>query len=461
MNDLWRIPVPPYEVQKVALQMSHARPRWAHFLEQGLGKTLLTLAEFRLLADEKKVETLLVVCPNSLKLTWVEEAARAGIEGRAWPDTILNRGMMQAINYEAILTTSGAAWLRALVESTRVMMVLDESAHIKNPRAKRTRALLQIAPRCPVRRLLSGAPMVQGPHDLWAQLRFLDALSYNFFVFRSRFCRMGGWMGKQVIGVSDELGLRNLLRVWSFRATKAEWTDIPEKIYETRAIEMTGPQKAMYADMLNDFYALICPHQPVHEEKCPTPKEVTAELVITQLLRLQQISSGFTMTEGGTIVRIPGADGKARIVQEIIDEATGKVMVVTLYRHSTAFMMEQLAAYNPVTIHGGMKAEELQAQKRKFNEDDACRVIVVQVQAGRYGHTLLGSKESRCATVVFYENSYSLDARIQTEDRVHRFGQDRSVVYVDLTSSRVDRAVIRALQHKRNIATAVMDTARP
>lgn len=458
--DLWRVSVPPYKVQEEALTRSYDKPRWGHFLEQGLGKTLLTLAEFRYMLETGRIEAGVIVCPNSLKLTWVEEAERVGIEAWAWPQVITQRGQIQIINYEAVITPRGGDFLKRLIQQRPTMLVLDESAQIKNPRARRTRSLLALAPQARVRRLLSGAPMVQGPHDLWSQLRFLDAIPYNFFVFRSLFCKMGGWQGKQIVGVSDEEGLRSLLASWSWRAKKDQWTDIPEKQYATRAVEMVPQQKALYKEMLNDFLVMLCPHASLSDHapvNCPAPTEVRAEIVITQMLKLQQISSGFMLDEAGHVRRIAGADGKARVVKEIVEETEGKVMVVTLYRHSTSFLLDQLAEYNPAMIQGEMAADFLQSEKRRFNEDPACRVIVVQAQAGKYGHTLLGTKESRCATCVFYENSYSLDARIQTEDRIHRFGQDRSVLYLDLVSSKIDRAVIRALQEKRSIAAAIVD----
>ena len=472
-SDLWLAPVAPYQVQEEALRRSADRPRWGHFLEQGLGKTLLTLAEFLHMRSQQRVNVGVVVCPNSLKLTWVEEAERVGITAHAWPNKINERGQIQIINYEATITPRGSEWLKQLVRDYHVMLVLDESAQIKNPRARRTRLLHQIGPQCRVRRLLSGAPMVQGPHDLWAQLKFLDAIPYNFFVFRSKFCKMGGWQGKQVVGVNDEAGLRALLAQFSWRARKSDWTDLPEKQYATREIEMVPEQRDMYREMLKDFVLLLCPHTPkvidgeqpreghYHPpDQCPEPNEIRAEIVITQMLKLQQISSGFVIDAEGRARRIPGADGKAHVTREIIEESEGKVMVVTLYKHSTAFLLEYLAEFNPARIHGDMTATVLQAEKARFNSDPACRVIVVQVQAGRYGHTLLGTKEARCATCVFYENSYSLDARIQTEDRIHRFGQDRSVLYVDLTSSKVDREVIRALQSKKDIAAAIIDGIR-
>jgi SNF2 family DNA or RNA helicase len=80
------------------------------------------------------------------------------------------------------------------------------------------------------------------------------------------------------------------------------------------------------------------------------------------------------------------------------------------------------------------------------------------VQSAKYGLTLLGGPGAdRCATTIFYENDFSLDARIQAEARNHRIGQDQPVVYVDLLTSDIDRVVVRALTKKQDVATSIID----
>ena len=58
--------------------------------------------------------------------------------------------------------------------------------------------------------------------------------------------------------------------------------------------------------------------------------------------------------------------------------------------------------------------------------------------------------------MIYYSNSFSLEKRLQSEDRAHRIGQDRSVLIIDLAAERtVDLHVIRALREKYDIAASV------
>ena len=105
-----------------------------------------------------------------------------------------------------------------------------------------------------------------------------------------------------------------------------------------------------------------------------------------------------------------------------------------------------------------MEPEEIQAQKTRFNTDRRCRVILTQIRAAKYGHTLLGGplSDDLSSTMVFAENSYSLDDRSQIEDRVHRHGQTaESCLYVDVWGTKLDHRITQALQAKESIVQAV------
>lgn len=117
-------------------------------------------------------------------------------------------------------------------------------------------------------------------------------------------------------------------------------------------------------------------------------------------------------------------------------------------------LQEALSEYNPAVIKGG--ADDVVEQKRKFNEDESCRVLVGQIDASKYGHELVGSATSPCVTMVFFENSYSNDARSQCEER-NQFG-DKSVSLsvIDFASTELDEKVIGALQKKEDVAAVVL-----
>ena len=60
-------------------------------------------------------------------------------------------------------------------------------------------------------------------------------------------------------------------------------------------------------------------------------------------------------------------------------------------------------------------------------------------------------------TMIYYNNSYDLEIRLQSEDRAHRIGQKKNVTYIDLvTPKTVDEKVLQALKSKIDIAGEVL-----
>ena len=296
--------------------------------------------------------------------------------------------------------------------------------------------------------VLSGKPVTQGPHDLWAQLRAIGAIYDRYFSFKTTFCRMGGFKNKKVIGTQNEQLLADKMNGHVFRASKKDWTDLPEKMYTSRQYQLTPNLASAYRSMEEEFVLWLS-----------ETENVSVDAFITKYIKLAQIQSGFIIKEDESVQELvsPEDNPRFKLVKEIIEEASGKVVVPYVHRYTLGILQRALAEYYPATLSGGLDPDEIQRQKDLFNNHAGCRVILVQIRAGKYGHTLLGGSkpEDKCSTMVFAENSYSLDDRSQIEDRIHRHGQTLSCLYVDLWGTRLDRRITAALQAKENIAQAV------
>ena len=457
----WLLKGEPKEVQTLALTAGYGKPGYAYFLEMGLGKTAVTLAEIEQLRRADLIDGAIVVCPPSLKENWAEEIEKWGLQDvrcSVWPKHNVSDDFdINILNYESLSSGSqaGKDFIQTTCLKQRIYLVLDESTQIKNNQSKRTKSLLGLSKYASFKRILSGLPMVQGPQDIWAQLKFLGALKgVNFYAFRNRYCRMGGWMGKQVVGPKNESGLSSLLQEWSFRATKDEWTDLPPKLPPViRKVELSKIESKHYKEMEKDFVTWV-----------KGTESVEAPQVITKLLKLQQISSGFINDEMGNPVPLVDMPSKAKELQMVLEESSGKVLVFCHFNYSVTLLRDVLAKqYNPALMVSKAMQKEfgvtMQEEKKKFEHDSSCRVFIVQTTTGKYGHTLLGGPgPDRCKNVVFYENSYSLDDRVQAEDRPHRHGQDQPVSYTDLVCSPTDKKAIVALQRKFGVADTIINS---
>jgi hypothetical protein len=181
---------------------------------------------------------------------------------------------------------------------------------------------------------------------------------------------------------------------------------------------------------------------------------ITVEIAIAKYAKLAQIQCGFIYDDDRIVHELVRPEDNPRLnllLQLLAEEVAGKVCIVYRHRAMLPFLIKALIAWDPAWIKGGMTPSETSEQKERFNADSQCRIILLQCDAAKYGHTLLGGERAadKCRTMIFFENSYSADTRDQIEDRIHRRGQTGEyVLYVDLSGSDLDRRIVKALQRK-------------
>ena len=461
-------------VQHAALAFARGKPGVGWFLEQGLGKTLLALAEFDALRLQGLVDRMIVICPNSFKLGWAQEIEKHGFSfdvhvfrsskreaatefcSRSHrDDSGRHHAPVMVVNYEAARMKTVLAGLIKWAARGRCYLAIDESIQIKTQptKSQQTKAVHSLAAwnqfigeplHLRYVRILTGRPQTQGPQDLWGQLRAIGLFqNKNYWAFRGDYCVMGGWMNKEVVRAKNEGQLAAFMAPVVFQAKKADWLpSLPRKDMTIRDYAMSGEQKRQYTSMEEEFLLEI------------EAGTITVDVAIAKYAKLAQIQTGFIYDESGNAheLVLPSKNPRVQLLKQILDEeVSGKTVVV--YRHKAVLplLLTALANYDPAWIKGGMKPTEIEDQKARFNNDPNCRIILAQCDASKYGHTLLAgpAEEDRCRTMIFFENSYSADTRDQIEDRIHRRGQTGEyVLYIDLSGSDLDRRIVRALQRK-------------
>ena len=456
-------------VQVAALKFAEGKHGVGYFMEMGLGKSLLALAEFDKLAKAREVTRLVVIAPNTFKPGWVEEIQKHGlavqpfifISGAKANDSWFATTKYCAppvliINYEAvrmpIVLLKVMAWMR--IRPT--MLAIDESIQIKTHDSEQTKAALKLAAEAKIVRCLSGLPQTQGPHDLYPQLRSIGLFQgVKFWAFRNTFCQMGGWENKQVVGVKNADALARIMAPVIFQARKADWLPaLPRKDFTIRSYEMSGEQAAQYKQMRDEFLLEL-----------EGDEVVAVNVAVSKYEKLSQIQCGFILNEDGNprVLVEPEKNPRLAVLLDLLGQIEGKVVVIYRHRYVFEILSSALKAHFPAHIKGQMRPEETTEQKRRFNEDSDCRLMLGQCDAIKYGHTLLGGDDPRdhCSTMIFFESSYSLDTRTQDEDRIHRRGQKgENVLYIDLSGTELDRRVVRALQKKEDLYEAVFSKLR-
>lgn len=479
----------PLAVQIAAINACGGQVGFAYFMEQGLGKTYTLYLDFMERLAERRATRLVVVCPNSFRSGWVEDAEKHGLDFdffvwsagrhndlRRFMAKKFNKPPCVIVNWEAIRSVSKKVIIKgrerkiwednelvtllkefADTVSRRAMVAFDESIQAKTYDSAQTIGGISLQYAFGYSRILSGKPITQGPHDLWGQMRLIKQMEdRNYFAFKNAFCKMGGYKAKEVIGAQNEDILSELINPYVFRATKSDWTDLPPKIYTIREYTMTAEMKSMYNSMENDFVLWL-----------NSDEVVSVDAAITKYIKLAQIQCGWIYDEDGKVRWLveDSKNPRLNLLKEIVDtEIVGKVLIPYVHRPVLEQLIRTFGEANCAFIKGGMTAEEITEQKRRFNEDKTCRFMFLQTKAAKYGHTLLGLQqfvEYRCCTMVLYENTYSLDDRSQIEDRSHRHGQLADAMsYIDLVGTRLDRDCVKALQRKENVFQSVFAPLR-
>jgi SNF2 family DNA or RNA helicase len=354
------------------------------------------------------------------------------------------------MNVEALSTDKGKLFAAKFLRSHKSMLAIDESTTIKNPKAKRTKNILSLSFICKYRRIMTGSPVTRNPLDLYAQCEFLNPRLLQFtsyYAFRNRYAEMKTIHvhGRSVNVVNKFQNLKELsetLKPFSYRVLKQDCLDLPEKVYIKREISLSPEQKKLYEQMKKQAIAVL------------NGKQVTSVTVLTQLMRLQQITCGHFTADDGSIQ--PVKNNRLAELLDVLEEVEGKVIIWGHYQEDVKNIVNILTEkYGPgsvVSYYGLTPQEERQKNIKRFQANNGVRFLVGTPQTGGYGITL-----TEANTVIYYSNGYDLEKRMQSEDRAHRIGQKKTVTYVDIIAQdTVDEKIVKSLRKKINIASEVM-----
>lgn len=514
--------VAPFAHQLEALRASYNKRAFALFMEPGTGKTKITLDTAALLFLRGHIRGLLVLAPNDVHAQWVEEqipehfpesiayralvweASRSSIKKRLvellrpLPDTL----HILTMNHEALATQNGKKAAKAFLRTYPSLFVLDESHGFKTPSAARTRAAVALAPLAFARRILTGTETDGNPFDLYSQFQFLDPRILGFDSFLAFKHRYGVWSrqmamtrpsdpSKQPRKVEFETletyaNLEELvgrIRPYTFRARKRECVDLPPKHYVRLPTHLSEVQQTVYGALLEEGLLLLQRAQngevvdvrSVEEmddtellARVDSPTDrMTLAIKLTLQLRLQQCAGGFVTDDNGVTTMlgkswetVPRAVTAVDHVQRVLGHGEGKAIVWAVFK-AELLMLEQALRQrgcSVVRVDGDVVGTERGDAIAAFKDTSpgAPRVLVAHPRTMGTGQNLAQANE-----MLYYSNSLSSILRVQSEDRIDRIGQTRTVTIADMVSrdAPIDR-IILDLHAKKSTMNQQIATGR-
>jgi SNF2 family DNA or RNA helicase len=463
----------PYGHQLDALKASWDKEVFAYFMEMGTGKSKVLLDNAAVLYDKGEINALLLIAPKGVYKNWYDSEIPVHLPDHIETNIVLwktsDKSKKQQLllntlfksgthlnilimNVESFSSGNGSEFAyKFLSAHPKSMVAIDESTTIKTPTSNRTKNILKLSDHCKYRRILTGSPVTKSPLDLYSQCQFLDPWlldHQSYYTFRARYsiCKKIQVNGRQVeivVGYKNLGELSDKIKNFSKRILKEDCLDLPEKTFVKHYVELTKEQKKVYEQMKKEAIAFL------------DDKMQSSATVMTQLMRLHQITCGHFTADDGTIKDLPCS--RLGELMNILENIEGKTIIWSHYTHDVRRIIKEIKRVygddSVVDYYGATDTDARSANIKKFQTDDKCRFFVGTTHTGGYGITLTAG-----SNMIYFSNGYDLEKRQQSEARIDRIGQTKKMTYIDImTEDTIDERIVKALRNKVNIANKIMD----
>jgi len=430
----------PYGHQLDALKASWDKENFAYFMEMGTGKSKVLLDNAAILYDKGQINGLLLIAPKGVYKNWYDQEVPVHLPDHIekkmvlWKtsdksskqkqllNTLFETGTdfhILIMNVEAFSSGNGTEFAQKFLSCHKAMIAIDESTTIKTPTSNRTKNIFELREHAKYRRILTGSPVTKSPLDLFSQCAFLDPwlLGHDsYWIFKSRYA------------------VTKKIEVQGRRV---------EKTFVKHYVELTAEQKKVYKQMKQEAIAFL------------DGKMQSSATVMTQLMRLHQITCGHFTADDGTIKDLPCS--RLGELMNILENVEGKTIIWSHYTHDVRRIISEIKKVygedSVVDYYGATDTDTRSVNIKKFQTDDKCRFFVGTTHTGGYGITLTAG-----SNMVYFSNGYDLEKRQQSEARIDRIGQTQKMTYIDIMSQdTIDERIVKALRNKVNIANTIMD----
>ena len=439
----------------------------AFYHEVGVGKTLSALHTYTVLRQSDPTMKMLVICPLSLIYgAWTREINK--FTDFSWkdlhnPKTELFFGLtnIHILNFEYLISNKKFEALRRNLSGCGVnwLCVIDESSKMKNHRTKTVDRIHKLKPYLKHRIVMSGTPAPNIEWEYWSQMYFLgeDILGNNFYRFKGRYFSLmrgtqivpGQFMNRALIRKMHEQGFKYgvvpdkrkemfaRMNPWVHYVKAKDCIDLPEEIDEYRSIELTKDQRRVYKQMKQHYIAELPPGDTV----------AVANVALTKIMKLRQITSGFAIDDKQKAVLIDTKNPKLDALMDLVEECGDHQMIIWCHFHfeidMVTFLLEKEWPGSVAQLHGRVKQSDRVVQLDSFLERKT-RFLVAHPMSAAHGLTL-----TNCHIAVFFSLDYSMESYSQARGRIYRKGQKNNCLYFHLIArDTIDEDVLRIVQKK-------------
>jgi SNF2 family DNA or RNA helicase len=436
----------PFDHQKETAAFLTLQKRAFCFNEQGTGKTASVIWAADYLMKMGMVKRVLIVCPLSImQSAWQADLFRFAVHrtvdvayGSADKRNKIVKGSAEfvIVNYDGI-----PAIAESIEKGGFDLIVIDEANAYKNVQTKRWKLMRKLVTDDMWLWMLTGTPAAQSPVDAFGLGRLcVPGRCPRFFGdFRESVMQQFGIYRWEPRPEAEKIVFEMLQP--AIRFTKEECLDLPEVTHMTRIAAMTAEQKKYYKELKDELLLET------------GGEEVSAVNAAAKMNKLLQISGGAVYTDTGTVIHFDVSE-RLRVVEEVISEASHKVLVFVPFRHTIELLSAHLtkAGITNEVIHGDVSVRKRTEVFKQFQEQPNPRVLVIQPSAAAHGVTLTAAN-----TVIWYAPVTSTETYLQANARINRPGQRNAMTVVHIQGSPVENRLYAMLQGNINAHEKLVD----
>lgn len=450
-----------FDHQKKAINYLLKYPSSGLFDEQGLGKTLTVISVLCILFDQKKIDNVIIFCPNTLKFNWARELELFSSltfcvlhgDRKERLQQLAETKQIYITNYESLAIKKTKVKEKTKAQKTaeefqdsftnlitsRTSIILDEAHRIKSGNSKISKYIRKIGKLAEYKYTLTGTPIANKPEDIFYLMMFLDdgkLLGTNYWQFLKQYCILGNHFSEYaIVGYKNLDKLKFLINLKSLRRLKDDVLDLPEKIYEEKIIEPTREHLMFYNKLKAEVLQIIT-------------KEGDLKRIEPYLIRLIQASSNPLLIDPETKIVGSKVSELDNLLTEHIELSGNKVVVWTNFVNNYPYLLERYKKYNPVYINGSVDPKARQDCVEQFQTNPEVKLIICNPQAAKEGITLTASSVS-----IYLDRTFNLVDWKQSNDRIHRIGQNkRCLIITLLCKDSIDEIISKNIYKKSEIA---------
>ena len=439
----------PFAHQKQTTEFLLANPKAFCFNEQGTGKTASVIWAVDYLMQRGLVKRVLVVCPLSImKSAWQGDLFKFAIHrtvaiaygSAAKRKEIINNGAeFVIINFDGVGIVK-----KEIMAGGFDLIVVDEASAYKNAQTSRWKDMRDLNKVIKGLWMLTGTPAAQSPVDAYGLAKLINPKAVSPFFGHFKDTVMTKVSTFRWVPKPNAITLVHNILQPAIRFEKAQCLDLPPLTFVERESVMS-PQQLVYYKILK--------HQMLIEAD---GEEISAVNAAVQINKLLQIAGGAVYTDTGEVIEFD-VTNRLKVVQEVIEESSHKVLVFIPFTHTIELLQKHLNKHNITcdVINGSVSVNQRADIVKRFQEQAEPKVLLIQPKAASHGLTLTAAN-----TIVWYAPCTSVETYLQANARIDRPGQVNNMTIVHITGSPIEARMYKMLQGNISNHSKIIDLYR-